>query len=83
MSNKVIGFRFKPFSQRQRQILNWWAASSPVNAADGIIADGAIRSGKTICMSLSFVIWAMANFDGQNFGMAGKTIGSLAFSDCI
>ena len=77
MSNKVIGFRFKPFSQRQRQILNWWAASSPVNAADGIIADGAIRSGKTICMSLSFVIWAMTNFDGQNFGMAGKTIGSF------
>lgn len=77
MSNKVIGFRFKPFSQRQRQILNWWTPSSQVSAADGIIADGAIRSGKTICMSLSFVIWAMTNFDGQNFGMAGKTIGSF------
>lgn len=77
MSNKIIGFKFKPFSQRQRQILNWWTASSPVSGADGIIADGAIRSGKTICMSLSFVIWAMTNFDGQNFGMAGKTIGSF------
>lgn len=44
---------------------------------DGIIADGAIRSGKTLCMSLSFVMWAMANFNGMNFGMAGKTIGSF------
>lgn len=44
---------------------------------DGIIADGAIRSGKTISMSLSFVMWAMASFEGQNFAMCGKTIGSL------
>lgn len=44
---------------------------------DGIIADGAIRSGKTLCMSLSFAIWAMDSFNGQNFGMCGKTIGSF------
>lgn len=44
---------------------------------DGIIADGAIRSGKTVAMSLSFVLWAMASFNGQNFGMCGKTIGSF------
>lgn len=46
-------------------------------ADDGIIADGAIRSGKTVCMSLSFVIWAMDMFIGQNFAMCGKTIGSF------
>ena len=28
-------------------------------------------------MSLSYVIWAMCKFNGQNFGMAGKTIGSF------
>jgi PBSX family phage terminase large subunit len=28
-------------------------------------------------MSLSFVLWAMSSFDGQNFGMCGKTIGSF------
>jgi PBSX family phage terminase large subunit len=28
-------------------------------------------------MSLSFVFWAMETFDGQNFGMCGKTIGSF------
>ena len=44
---------------------------------DGIIADGAIRSGKTVCMSLSFVFWAMANYSDQNFAMCGKTIGSF------
>lgn len=44
---------------------------------DGIIADGAIRSGKTVAMALSYVMWAMENFDEENFGMAGKTIGSF------
>lgn len=58
-------------------ILNWWTKDSPVKDNDGIIADGAIRSGKTIVMSLSYVLWAMTTFSGQNFGMAGKTIGSF------
>lgn len=75
-SNKVV-FKFKPFSKKQRKVLNWWCDSSPVKDRDGIIADGAIRSGKTLCMSLSFVMWAMTRFDGQNFGMCGKTIGSF------
>ena len=44
---------------------------------DGIIADGSIRSGKTVSMSLSFVVWAMESFNEQNFGMCGKTIGSF------
>ena len=70
-------FRFRPFSQKQRKVLNWWCPGSPVRDADGIIADGAIRSGKTVSMSLSFVMWAMATFDGQNFAMCGKTIGSF------
>lgn len=70
-------FHFKPFSKKQRKVLNWWTENSPVNDYDGIIADGAIRSGKSICMSLSFAIWAMESYDGQNFGMAGKTIGSF------
>lgn len=69
------GFSFKPFSKKQRQVLNWWL--SPVAERDGIIADGAIRSGKTLCMSLSFVMWAMECFEEQNFAMCGKTIGSF------
>lgn len=59
-------FKFKPFSKKQRMVLNWWCDTSPVKDMDGIIADGAIRSGKTVCMSLSFVMWAMTQFNGQN-----------------
>lgn len=70
-------FKFRPFSQKQRKVLNWWCESSPVKDKDGIIADGAIRSGKTLSMSLSFVLWAMSSFNGQNFAMCGKTIGSF------
>ena len=74
---KAASMRYSPFSRKQRMVLNWWTAESPVRDASGIIADGAIRSGKTLSMSLSFVIWAMTNFRGQNFGMAGKTIASF------
>lgn len=69
--------RFKPFSEKQKKVLTWWTSESPVKDYDGIIADGAIRYGKTICMSLSFVMWAMASYQGQNFAMCGKTIGSF------
>lgn len=74
---KQNGFEFKPFSQKQKKVLTWWCDNSPVHDKDGIIADGAIRSGKTLCMSLSYVLWAMSSFKMQNFGMAGKTIGSF------
>lgn len=74
---KLQIFKFKPFSRKQKQVLTWWMPGSPMKDYDGIIADGAIRSGKTVCMSLSFVFWAMSNFSGQNFAMCGKTIGSF------
>lgn len=70
-------FEFKPFSRKQKKVLTWWMPDSPVSDRDGIIADGAIRSGKTLSMSLSYVIWAMETFDGNVFGMAGKTISSF------
>lgn len=70
-------FHFSPFSKKQKQVLTWWCRGSPVHDKTGIIADGAIRSGKTISMSLSFVMWAMSSFSGQNFAMCGKTIGSF------
>lgn len=70
-------FKFKPFSLKQKKVLTWWLPGSPVHTMDGIVADGAIRSGKTLSMSLSFVLWAMASFNQQNLGMCGKTIGSF------
>ncbi len=74
---KQAVFKFSPFSIKQKKVLTWWLPNSPVKDKDGIIADGSIRSGKTLSMSLSFVIWAMETFDSQNFGMCGKTIGSF------
>lgn len=74
---KKAVFKFKPFSRKQSQLLTWWLPESGVSDYNGIIADGAIRSGKTVSMALSFVMWAMANFDEQNLAMCGKTIGSF------
>lgn len=67
-------FKFKPFSRKQKQILTWWMPNSPTCDRDGIIADGAIRAGKTLAMAMSFVFWAMETFENENFGMCGKTI---------
>lgn len=74
---KQAVFKFRPFSNKQLKVLSWWIPSSPVHDKDGIIADGAIRSGKTLSMSLSYVMWGMSTFNGQSFGMCGKTIGSF------
>ena len=70
-------FKFVPFSKRQKQILLWWTDESPYRDYNGIIADGSIRSGKTLTMSLSFVMWAMSHYNNCNFAICGKTIGSL------
>ena len=77
MKKKRPIFKFQKFSRKQRQVFTWWVDSSPVKNAEGIIADGAIRSGKTVSMSLSYVMWAMERFDGENLIMAGKTISSF------
>ncbi len=63
-------------SNKQQFVLKWWC-NEKYGEFDGIICDGAIRSGKTMCMSVSFMIWAMSRFDGANFAMCGKTIVSL------
>ncbi|MGM9590760.1 MAG: PBSX family phage terminase large subunit [Faecousia sp.] len=44
---------------------------------DAILCDGAVRSGKTMAMGLSFFLWAHSCFDGKQFGVCGKTIASL------
>ncbi len=72
-----VGFKFSPFSKKQLKLLTWWLPQSGVSDREGIIADGAIRSGKTVSMALSFAIWAMESFTEQNFAMCGKTIGSF------
>ena len=70
-------FKWKPFSKKQLKILTWWCDNSPVKDYDGIIADGAVRSGKTVSMAISFINWAMARYNETDFAICGKTGGSL------
>ena len=68
---------FRDFSRSQLLALTWWTDSSPYRERDAVICDGAVRSGKTVCMGLGFFFWAMHRFDGQKFGLCGKTVTSL------
>lgn len=72
-------FKFVTFSKKQKQVLTWWTENSPHKDKDVIICDGSVRAGKTLIMSLSYVLWAMSCFEegGYSFGMAGKTISSF------
>jgi PBSX family phage terminase large subunit len=68
---------FSPFSEKQLRALNWWCPGSPDAERDAIICDGAVRSGKTLCLGISFVAWACGMFCGQSFALCGKTVRSL------
>ncbi len=65
------------FSPRQMEVLTWWTRPSPHRGRDALICHGAVRSGKTFCMGLSFVAWAMEEFDGRSFAICGKTRGGV------
>lgn len=65
------------FSKKQKIVLNWWQRDSPYFEREAVICDGAVRSGKTLCMGLSFFLWACTSFRGARFGLCGKTISSL------
>lgn len=69
--------KFAPFSKKQLIALTWWCRGSAFKNKNGIICDGAVRSGKTLCMSLSFVSWAFYTFGDTSFAVCGKTITSL------
>ena len=58
-------------SDKQKKILAF-----PYTNYDALICDGAVRSGKTTIMMWAFVMWAMDNFNGQRFGICGKTVDS-------
>lgn len=58
-------------SNKQKKILAF-----QYSRYDALICDGAVRSGKTSIMTWSFVEWAMREFNGQRFGICGKTVDS-------
>lgn len=67
----------KAFSKKQLTVLSWWNRESAFRDRDAIICDGAVRSGKTFCMSLSFILWSFYDFANSDFALCGKTIRSL------
>lgn len=76
LKNKVVPFNFVPFSDKQLKVLTWWMDSSTVNKRTAIICDGSVRAGKTVSLALSYVMWAMEKFNGENFAICGKTVGA-------
>lgn len=68
---------FKSFSKKQMAALSWWLDPELFKRYDALICDGAIRSGKTLCMGISFVAWAMRHFRFSTFAICGKTLGSI------
>ncbi|MGI6283263.1 PBSX family phage terminase large subunit [Caproicibacterium lactatifermentans] len=65
------------FSKQQLRAMSWWCPGSGDEQKDAVICDGAVRSGKTLCMGLGFVCWAMACFSDKSFALCGKTVRSL------
>lgn len=65
------------FSPKQKVVLTWWMPRNANTGYDAIVCDGAVRSGKTLAMGLSFFLWGMTCFNGKKFGVCGKTIASL------
>lgn len=61
--------RIEKLSEKQKQIMDFI-----LDEDDALVCDGAVRSGKTIIMIYSFVVWAMEFFDHTNFAICGKTV---------
>ena len=72
-----MSFHFQPFSRKQQQALYWWHPGSGKEHCRLMLADGAIRSGKTVAMTLSFLRWSQCSFQDQDFILAGVTTGAL------
>lgn len=63
--------RISEFSPKQGEVLKFIFAPEEV-----LVADGSVRSGKTMSMIVAYLIWAMEHFDRTNFIIAGKTVTS-------
>mgnify|MGYP002562712297 FL=1 len=67
---------YEKLSPKQLKSMLWWAQPDSKNY-DAIVCDGSVRSGKTMSMTVGFVLWSVKNFDNENFAFCGKTIDSL------
>ncbi|SHI43104.1 PBSX family phage terminase large subunit [Parasporobacterium paucivorans] len=74
---KPTTFNFKPFSKQQLRLMNWWRPGIKSAENDFVIADGSIRSGKTIACICGFLQWSQELYSGESFILAGKSMGAL------
>lgn len=67
---------FTKLSPKQLKSMLWWGQKDTKDY-DAIVCDGSVRSGKTMSMTIGFVLWSGRVFDGENLAFCGKTIDSL------
>ena len=72
--NKVKDINFSP---KQDEVLLWWFDNQPTSNYNGIIVDGGGQSGKSFVTGLSFLMWAMKNFNNNRFLISSKTSSSI------
>lgn len=63
---------FERLSAKQKQVFKWCYGGD----YKAIVCDGSVRSGKTVSMVASFILWAMSEYSGATFGICGKTVQS-------
>lgn len=61
--------KFESISPKQLEIFKF-----PHENYDALICDGAVRSGKTVMMTVAFLEWAMNEFEESSFAICGKTV---------
>lgn len=61
--------RLERISPKQKKIFEFAGSDKTY-----LICDGAVRSGKTVCMIAAFIVWAMAYQNGANYAICAKTV---------
>lgn len=75
-ANKSLNKRqFSTFSPKQKRVLTWWTGEDK-DRYNVLICDGAVRSGKTTAVAVSFILWAMECYQDTSFAICGKTVGA-------
>ena len=68
--------KIEKLSEQQLRVMSWWCEDSIDKSRDAVVCDGAVRSGKTFVMGISFIAWAFYRFSDSTFAICSKTIRS-------
>ncbi|MCL1952715.1 MAG: PBSX family phage terminase large subunit [Oscillospiraceae bacterium] len=58
-------------------MLHWWLPEVADSRHHAILCDGAVRSGKTLVMFLSFFSWMFFYFRNTSFALCGRTVAAV------